>query len=173
MSPSPKIARPQAVHGGHIIHALARKYDWFANQMMTEVHIDGGRADLVFVSKAGYLTEFEIKISRADWNADRHKIKWSKPRPSVTRFFYAVPATLATEPPDWLPEHVGLVAIDLGESGIPHAHELRAARRLRSRPVSDAFRQQINSSAYYRFWRAEFARQRLRFYRKPAVADHG
>lgn len=166
-SSPPSRRRPRdaaKVHGGHILYALAQRFDWFANRMMTEVHIDGGRADLIFVTKARYVTEIEIKISRGDWNADQYKFKWSKPRPSIARFYYAIPEALIEPVPNWVPEHVGIMAIWLGETGMPHAREVRAARRLRSKPISEVALRSMSDSAYYRFWRAELAHCRERFY---------
>jgi len=54
-------------HQGRMLFALARYFDWSSQRMMSQFAIDGGIADLVFVSRAGYATEVEIKISLADW----------------------------------------------------------------------------------------------------------
>jgi hypothetical protein len=57
-------------------------------------------ADLLVCSKAGFLTEVEIKISMSDWKADllknkhRPDIGWRQSR-MVKRFFYACPPEIA------------------------------------------------------------------------------
>lgn len=127
------------MHSGHMIYALARHFDWFRNRMMTEWYIDGGQADLIFVSKAGYVTEIEVKISRADWKKDASKSKWQRPRPHIARFFYAVPESLLAEGlPDWCPPEAGVLAV----SGA-NVREVRAARRFKSQKLSDASHRHI------------------------------
>lgn len=96
-------------HQGRILFALARYFDYLTNRMMTQFFIDGGIADLVFVSRHGYATEVEIKISLADWNADLNKGKWDMERPHVARFFYAIPETLETRIPPWVPRDAGIL----------------------------------------------------------------
>lgn len=143
------------IHSGHILLALARRFDWFVTRMMTEFEVDGGRADVVFITKARQLTEIEIKISRADWNADSTKAKWGRPRPHVSRFYYAVPAGLAQRIPEWVPESCGIIAVHLNEWGVPHSTLVRSAKRKRALPISPERMNQLHEAAYYRFWRRE------------------
>lgn len=150
------------VHSGHILLALARYFDWFVNTMMPEWEIDGGIADLVFVTKAGYVTEIEIKTTMSDWNADRDKRKWNKPRPHIARFFYAVPESLAAIPPEWIPDWAGILAIHRGERGYPWIHEVRPAKRLKAQKLAPSVVQHMFQRCYFRFWRAELVRRRER-----------
>lgn len=150
-------------HAGRILLALARHFDWWHNRMFTEYEVDGGRADLVFLSKAGYLTEVEIKISLRDWNADQTKRKFNKPRPHVSRFFYAIPETLENQIPDWLPESAGILVVRAnpsvwGSGGYDQAHEIRAARRLPAQKLPESHVHQMHVSMYYRFWNQEIGR---------------
>lgn len=69
-------------HAGRMLFALARHFDWWSTKMITEFEIDGGRADLLLISKAGYATEIEIKISAKDWRIDQSK-KEIQGRPSA------------------------------------------------------------------------------------------
>jgi hypothetical protein len=73
---------------------LARYFAWFDNRIVTEWELDGGRADMLVISRAGYATEIEVKVSRADWRKDAAKAKWAVDREHVARFFFAVPSTL-------------------------------------------------------------------------------
>lgn len=72
-------------------------------------------ADLIVLSKTGYLTEVEIKISMADWKADLSKTKWKRTNYQdnlVKRFFYAAPAELAIRYAELqLPEFAGVISI--------------------------------------------------------------
>lgn len=147
--------KPAPVHAGHIRQALASYFDWTQNRMMPEFYVDGGIADLVFISKSGYLTEVEIKCSVADWKGDAQKEKWKRPRPHIARFYYAVPEAIADRVPDSLPTDAGLLVIKRSQGGYAHAHEARAARRakaLKIEPGSDILRK-MYEAAYYRLWR--------------------
>lgn len=157
------------VHSGHIMLALARRFDWFVNRMMTEFEVDGGRADCVFITKARQLTEIEIKISRGDWNADATKSKWKRERPHVSRFYYAVPGHLADRIPDWVPEKCGIIAVYLNEWGVPYSREIRPAKRKRATPISDKRINDLHESAYYRFWRREISLLHHRYSKPPAL----
>lgn len=61
-------------------------------------------ADLLVVSKAGYLTEVEIKVTMADWRQDFLKHKWDAfgfPKPEqIKRHYYACPEALAKRYPE-------------------------------------------------------------------------
>ena len=63
-------------HSGRILFALARYLDWWQNTLMTEVSIDGFREDMIMISKAGYVSCYEIKISRGDWRSEKERIRF-------------------------------------------------------------------------------------------------
>lgn len=152
-------------HAGRIICALARHFDWFQNQMMTEYFVDGGIADLVFITRAGYLTEIEIKTSLADWNVDQVKAKWKKGRPHVSRFFYAIPEALADKVPAWVPAEVGIiVCFSPGPHSVDGCRVLREAARVRCKKIEDTKRQHINDRCYYRYWRLHLSLLNGRIY---------
>ncbi len=157
------------VHGGHIIMALAERFDWFQSTMMTEFDIDGGRADLVFITKSRQLTEIEIKVSRADWNADALKDKWKRERPHISRFYYAVPGHLAENIPSWVPTTCGIIAIYLNKWSVPYSREIRPAKRKRAEKISDKTLARLHEAAYFRFWRREINLLRERYYRPAQV----
>lgn len=80
-------------------------------------------ADLLAMSKTGYLTEVEIKVSFADWKADLAKRKWKSAKWSgkyqsgmIKRFYYAAPAALAVRHAELeIPDFAGVVSVsDLG-----------------------------------------------------------
>lgn len=151
------------ITAGHILYALARHFDWFQNRMMPEWEIDGGQADLLFISRAGYATEIEIKISLSDWNHDRDKKKWNSARPHVARFFYAVPEHLADKIPDWIDPAVGVLAVRVNRYGYAAVRTVREARRARATKIDQQEFLRMYEACYYRFWRAELARRRERF----------
>lgn len=148
------------MHAGRLIYALAYHFDWRQSQMMTEFSIDGGQADMVFITKSGYLTEIEVKVSASDWRADSAKKKWQKPRPHVARFFYAVPEALLPKQPSDLPEFAGILA--LREHGIGSLKEIRPAKRLRAQKVPESYRKTLIENCYWRYWNLQLRLMRNR-----------
>ena len=78
-------------------------------------------ADLLVCSKAGFLTEIEIKVSRQDWRNDTKKDKFQN-RPDgrraygwgfIKQFYYAVPREIAGDSDALvrMPQWAGLIAV--------------------------------------------------------------
>lgn len=159
------------MHAGRMLFALARYFDWWQQKMATEFEIGGLREDLVVISRAGYATVVEIKVSRGDWLKDRHKDRWSSPSAHVARFYYAVPRALfEIGVPQHVPPHVGILVVNEGGSwqGYDTVSEERAALRLKSEKLPTARLQALNESFYYRFWRQHMDVLRGRFHDRPA-----
>jgi hypothetical protein len=64
------------------------------------------RADFVMITRAGYATELEVKVSHADWRKDLSKPKWVGMPDWITRFVYVVPEQLGI--PEWVPAQAGV-----------------------------------------------------------------
>lgn len=87
-----------------------------ARYVLQNLYVFGWESDILFLSRTGFWTEIEIKISRADFKADL-KNKAGKHSaladPSVmtkpNQFFYAVPEGLVT--PEEIPEYAGLLTV--------------------------------------------------------------
>lgn len=154
------------MNAGDIQRALIRYVDWWQNTIIPEFSVDGyDRADLIQITKSGYITEYEIKVSAADWRADLAKPKWVPslwpPRGTgfISRFFYVVPGKLVGEryeaairPPDNLPFGVGIILV-VGEGPNVSAVERVAARRFRVAPITPDIRRRALEVFYYRYWR--------------------
>lgn len=137
---------------------LASHFNCWQNLCFPNVYLCGGEMDLAIVTRAGYLWECEIKLTRANWLADARKKKWLEPaRRFVSRFFYAVPESLVTNVPEFVPETAGLLVFC--GAGV---REVRTAKRKTAPKLPDPLRQQLYSSTYYRFWQQRFHRLRLR-----------
>ncbi|WP_168793577.1 hypothetical protein [Paraburkholderia aromaticivorans] len=102
------------MNAGLVEAAIRRHVDHRANTLIPEAAIRYGlggkigeyRADFMMVTRAGYGTELEVKVSRADWRADLGKPKWVGMPAWVTRFIYVVPIDLGI--PAFVPEHAGI-----------------------------------------------------------------
>lgn len=145
------------MHAGRILFALARYFQWFQQKrMLTEFDLDGLREDLIIVSRAGYTTVVEIKVSLSDWKADRNKNRW--PSEHIARFFYAVPHDLYKRHgvPDSVPGFCGLLTVKAGCHGnYDYCSEEHAAKRLRAKPLDADQLRRIDEAFYYRFWRLQ------------------
>lgn len=150
-----------------MLRALVSHFDWFNNRIMTEWNIGGGRADLIVVSRVGYVTEIEIKVTRGDWESDREKEKWNPARTGdlyrgivygtrkdISKFFYAVPEELADRIPIWVPLGVGIVAVDRGKWG-DEVRVVRKAVRSPARKLTDGEWNRLRDACYMRFWRLQ------------------
>ena len=150
-----------------IRYALIRNLDWYRQLLIPEFSLGGGQMDLCQISAAGYCTEYEIKISRADWKADTAKAKWDtdalwawsgqpkSDRSMVSRFFYVVPETLAAKGiPDWVRPEAGVLVVHDRSPGYDDVRELRPARRLKARKINEQERAAALNAFYFRYWRA-------------------
>ena len=67
-------------------------------------------ADILVCSKSGYITEVEIKVSRADLKRDaskKHQHSWHH----VNRLFFAMPKAMEADA-DLVPEGAGILLVD-------------------------------------------------------------
>lgn len=139
------------LNAGRMTVALAWHFDWQHNTMMPEWTVDGGQADLVFISPSGYLTEVEIKCAYSDWEADLYKAKWRQPRPHVARFFYAVTPQLAERVPTWLQPEWGLLVVH--PARYDYVKVLReAVRRPNALKVPPTTVAHMHARSYVRYW---------------------
>lgn len=163
--------RERTWHAGHMLFALARHFNWWEQKLVTELEIGGQREDLVVISRAGYATVIEIKVTRADWLKDANKARWSAPSKYVARFFYAVPQPVYKQ---GIPEHVppiaGLLVVRDGGSwqGYDNVREERPALRLKAEKLPPQKLAAIDQAFYYRFWRQQMDLLRGRLHDAPA-----
>lgn len=138
---------------------------------MPNVYVFENESDFLTVTRAGYIDEYEVKISRSDFRADfkkRRHINYQTLTPwrwytrgDVTwlygrnvqypnRFWYAVPEDLVT--PDEVPEYAGLIYVT--DKGM--AVEAKKAPKLHGNKASDATMNKVLRAGYFRYidgWR--------------------
>ena len=131
--------------------------------------------DLCTLTKSGYVTEFEVKVSRADFRKDAEKCathwlgwdvagrgskteKWVKhdllaarDERGPNRFFYAMPKGLVTL--DEVPPWAGLIELEETRYGQIYPRLItRPAPRLHSKKADEKLIQEIRRTLGYRFW---------------------
>ncbi len=142
--------------------ALANFLDYRANVIVPNIWwgLSGWyECDLLVVSKAGYLTEIEIKITRADLRADKKKAHGHR-CPGIKYLFFALPDYLE-HCIDMVPERAGIILVrpesvdyESNPFWAPRCRQIRPAQRNKSAPkVSDEDRYKIARLGAMRIWR--------------------
>ncbi len=96
---------------------LASYFDYRQNLIVPRVHwgfgADMHECDLLIMSKAGYLTEVEIKISRADLRADAKKVHGHR-NARIKYLYFAIPDYLQ-HCQEFVPERAGVILVRPGD----------------------------------------------------------
>lgn len=129
-------------------------------------------SDFISVTSSGFVHEFEVKVSRADFKQDTKKSRATLLCDPVVRgfwgnhtcqrpnyFWYVVPNDLIT--PEEVPEYAGLIYAMEPVVGY-HLYynttkEIKPAKRIHNEKIADADRRQLARSMTVRYWK-----QRLR-----------
>lgn len=130
-------------------------------------------ADLLAISKSGYVNEYEIKCSRADFRKDAEKSQrfcegrdlfnrgqWVERRKhdllaagderGPSRFWFVTPTGLLAL--DEVPAWAGLVEVKENRYGTLLVTFVRRAPRLHAHKASESLCADINRTLAYRFW---------------------
>lgn len=139
--------------------ALSAYFNYRLNLIVPNVYwgMNLHECDLLIVSKAGYLTEVEIKITRADLRAD--KKKWhGHESMRIKRLFFALPDYLG-HCVHMVPERAGIILIKPldnvpGEYPYsPRCREIRPAQRNKvAGKISESDRYKIARLGALRIW---------------------
>lgn len=146
------------------------------NRVYPNLYLGKWEADILEITKSGYLYEFEVKISRKDFKIDAEKVEsYGKRRRKydvlkagerVNYFSYIVPDGLIS--PEEVPEWAGLIyarvyddriCIGFDKDDEPIFEDRKAvflstvkpAKRLRDRKVTPEEIEEINKKLYFRF----------------------
>ena len=139
--------------------ALASWLDYRQNLIVPNVYwgLSGmHECDLLVVSKAGYLTEIEIKITRADLRADKKKWHNHESR-RIKRLFFALPHYLE-HCLHMVPERAGIILVTpAAKTGLwenhPRCLEIRKAQRNKAAgKITDSDRYKIARLGALRIW---------------------
>lgn len=114
--------------------------------LLANVYVDGGpwESDFVRVLESGYWTEYEIKVTKADYLADFKKTRWHitnkhkyyageedrryhrRPIPKPKQFFFVVPKGLLDDMV--VPHHCGVMEYDPRRAGSKITTTVQAPR---------------------------------------------
>lgn len=126
--------------------------------IVPNVTLFGWESDLVSVTKAGLICEYEIKCSRADFMQDRKKYRHRHftegfhnqyPGHNVPAYFYYALRAEINFSADEIPEYAGMLLIH----GTRLITTVKPAPRLHKRLMTDAERQWLERSIIHRYWK--------------------
>ena len=159
------------------LHLAAKVHHW----ILPNSCVLGWESDMVSVTAAGLMHEFEIKISRADFMADGKKKKHEnlshyfknkgmaeieipyvfggREIPGLSRtlafpanyFWYCTPKGMLNESD--IPEYAGLIERGKSDRGFVVIEVIKKAPRIHQRKVLDKMYQQMGRSLTARYWR--------------------
>jgi len=91
--------------------AVASYFDWRVNMIVPNISWGLGihECDLLIVSKAGYCTEVEIKVSKSDLKADLKKRHGHKSR-LIKKLYFAIPDYLQ-DCVELIPARAGIITV--------------------------------------------------------------
>lgn len=143
-----------------MIKALGTALDWFRRPCCPNIMLSHAtESDFVCITESGYLWEFEIKITKADWKADALKSRSYNPGNSPARFYYAVPESLCVDGiPEWVDPTAGVVTFENWEikRGDDYPHTMRWLRQAKVRhknKAPPALKAELCRKVYARYWR--------------------
>jgi hypothetical protein len=140
-----------SLHAGHIEVAVAMLFNYRQNLIVPNVFWGWDlrhEADLIVVSRSGYATEIEIKISKSDLVKDFRK-GHRHYSPKISRLYYAVPESLIETVKELAPATAGIISV----SPKKKACFVRRAKALPGRRViTENERMKLLELAAMRIW---------------------
>lgn len=135
---------------------LASWFDYRKNLIVPNVYWRWTHElDLMIVSERGYVTEVEIKISRADLRRDLKK--WHGHfNPQIKYLYFAVPAALEAAALELVPEDAGILLVYTEDERPYLRQQVKRRRQPKARktasPVTDHERYRIARLGALRIW---------------------
>jgi hypothetical protein len=140
--------------------AVAGFLNWRANLIVPNVTwgMDVHECDLLVCTRASYLWEVEIKVSKADLKKDAEK-RHGHHSALIKHLYFAIP-TYLTDCADLIPERAGIITVEhpaRDDSWL--GRRVRSVRKIRepqtnvaARPISEAQRYKLARLGAMRIW---------------------
>jgi len=111
--------------------------------------------DVLSVTKSGYATEYELKISKSDFKADfkkrKHKMFSKGEGGMVSRFWFVVPKDMVDKKD--IPQYAGLMYYDHKRRTV---HPVKYPQRLKAGKLDSKTIRRLYRSMMYRFLQLNF-----------------
>lgn len=133
--------------------AVAEFFGWRTNLIVPNVHWGFGmryEADMLIITPANWVTEVEIKITKADCKADQGKHYHHDDR-RVKKLFFALPIGITNDCLPLIQADAGIIAVDLEAS--VQCKVIRAPQtRRQARKITTDERHRLLHLAAMRIW---------------------
>ncbi len=165
MSPPPLTARTEQRQGGRelteqdiqfAIYGLRRWKEPFP-VMVPNVYIWHWESDILYLTRAGYPWEYEIKLTHSDFLADakkqtKHSSLQNGSGSGPAHFYYACPKDVITV--EELPEYAGLIYVsdETSRYGYLHSRIIKPAPRRKVKKLPDSQIQELLKKGVSRYW---------------------
>ena len=134
--------------------------------IIPNIYNGGAEADILTTTKAGYLQEYEIKISLSDFKNDFAKTKHrhmnnghSYGQYRIDRFWYVAPIYAI---PLCIPDHAGLIEASVARMGYVLLRVVKPAPKLDGKKYGPGFRDKVIKSMMYKYWNLASSLNRLK-----------
>jgi len=117
-----------------------------------------GEADFISVTKSGYITEVEVKVSITDLKKDKDKQKWLNPRYNkmwksiIKKFYYAIPEELLEEAEKIISKEHGIIKVWLSKSFDYRVQVIRYPEYNKARKLKDSEILNLTRLCAFRYW---------------------
>ena len=135
---------------GHLIQK-GREY------IIPNIYNGGSEADILTTTRAGYLQEYEIKISLSDFKNDFRKPKHFHIKKfgnygqyEIDRFWYVAPLSAV---PLCIPDYSGLLEVIITRWGSIAFRLIKNAPKLNGKKYGTGFRDKVIKSMMYKYWK--------------------
>ncbi len=130
--------------------ALARHFDTRRNLMIPNASWGFGfrhEIDLLMISKSGYVTEIEIKVSKYDLKRDQKK-QHGHGGPRIKAVYFAMPSAMARWI-EFVPKDAGVLVVTSAGKVFEIA---KPKRNMNARPFSESERVDVLRGLALRYW---------------------
>jgi len=128
--------------------------------IIPNIYLGYEESDLISVTKAGYINEYEIKLTRSDFRADFKKHKHNRLKNNLKQwrscFWFVAPVGLIKL--GEIPDYAGHIEVRERRAGSLRqiiCFERKRAKRFKAKKLSGYQKAQICNSLMIRFWKAQ------------------
>ncbi len=135
--------------------ALASWFDYRQNLIVPNVYwgMNMHECDLLVVSRVGYVTEVEIKVSRADLRKDAEKKHGHNGGRVIKFLYFALPESLKEAALEFVPERAGILTVwDDRDHGLRVRRVRDALPNKVATKMSDSERYKVARLGALRIW---------------------
>jgi len=126
--------------------------------IVPNIYLGSEESDLISVTKAGYINEYEIKCAKSDFRADfkKHKHGWLQngrhQNKTISYFWFVIPVGLVEI--EEIPDYAGHISVSYNKYYNVCVVKLeKRAKRLSTNKITDRQKNEIFEKFMIRYWK--------------------